>query len=183
MRKRALHHDSSIPRGCGICRPEGLKSTCVCWRSEIPQGRFSLLSSFSLTLFFSSITCTELLFENMPREVQNGIVLVSKAQAWGNDANMCFWLCLSLCRRHSTHFCKQSDRIQSIFLFSAVLVPRASSFSQSTNFRLPFKSAGNFSDSSNNDFSSPLLLQPTGACIFLKVNIQNRDQRYFGKST
>lgn len=31
----------------------------------------------------------------MPREVQNGIVLVNKAQAWGNDANMYFWLCLS----------------------------------------------------------------------------------------
>lgn len=34
--------------------------------------------------------------ENMPREVQNGIVLVCKAREWGNYANMYFYLSLSI---------------------------------------------------------------------------------------
>jgi len=51
---------------------------------------FPPLSSFSLTLCISSVTFTKLLFENVPREVQNGIVLVCKAREWGNDVNMYF---------------------------------------------------------------------------------------------
>lgn len=181
MRKRALHHGSSIPRGCGICRPEGLKSTCMRWRSETPQGRFPH-HHLSVTLPISLSPPRSRYLGTCPGKCKMVLSYFARRRKGGNDVNTYFELSLSVGDTALVFASNQTKHRASLWL------PLCLSQGLRVSLKAPtfifLLNLQGISVTVTRIFFFPLSFRAnTHACIFLKANIKNGGQRQFGRST